>query len=250
MVLDTLPSPLLGLVSRFVMPCDANCLVRSFNGVDIDWMKVLFNYARVEALHTEWCIAVHDLRSAKAFYVNHKEYDATDTDMRALAMCVAIKTHNLPDFRRAIIDCPRLFRQHKFALHDSVFPYIAKVDNGTAMTSGLVIKPHGVSMAKKMTDGSILTDHRAVRVMEFLDFHINVDEAFKQLVCELFASYRQYMATTSFVDACMMNLNSRTAIIDLPKLLFEGELYGSASSVVPNCSTPPAGVASVTAEDM
>ena len=49
-MLDTIPLVLLTLVSRFLMPGDANCLARSFKNVHIDWMKVLFNYARVEAM--------------------------------------------------------------------------------------------------------------------------------------------------------------------------------------------------------
>ena len=67
----------------------------------------------------------------------------------------------------------------------------------------------------------------------YLDFQTDCDQAFKVLVSDMFATYRQYMTGIGLTDQCMMNLNCRTAIIDLPTALFGGELYGSSSSEVP-----------------
>ena len=123
-MLNSLPCVLISHVSRFVVPVDGNCLMRSFRNAQIDWMKVIFNYARIEALHMEWCIVVKCIEDAKVFYVNHKKHCASD--IRAVKMFETIMDCKLSDLRNAILDCPVLFRVHKFTLNDSFFPYTAQ----------------------------------------------------------------------------------------------------------------------------
>ena len=58
-MLDTLPTVCVTIVSRFLMPGDANCLVRAFNDIAIDWMTcdlVRYKYYGVASegqLHVE-----------------------------------------------------------------------------------------------------------------------------------------------------------------------------------------------------
>ena len=136
-LLSALPCELLKVVSRFLMPRDANCLVRSFKmkPIDdsIDWLKVLFNYARIEALHHAWCCAVGDLPSAKAFYINHKANPVTDH--RVINMFKAIYRRNLSDLQKDILECPGLL-YHMFTTHDSTFPCTAGDHPGLACRVG------------------------------------------------------------------------------------------------------------------
>ena len=192
-MLDALPLALVTLVSRFLMPGDANCLARSFNNVQIDWLKVLFNYARVEALHMEWCMVVDGIDRAKAFYTNGKTHSVTVN--RAVKMFGAIQLHSLSNMREAILDCPVLFRVHKFTLDDSFFLYTAQFHQGTdtMITAGVVWAGHTGPMKNEMEDGSKLSCHKAISMIEYLDFQTDCDQAFKVLVSDMFATYRQYM---------------------------------------------------------
>ena len=112
-MLDTLPVVLITFVSSFLMPGDANCLVRSFRNVEIDWMNVVFNYVCVEALHMEFFAVVDSICRAKAFYINSKKTYSVSDERRAILMCVAINQRKYSDLRETILDCPRLFH------HDS-----------------------------------------------------------------------------------------------------------------------------------
>ena len=234
-MLDTLPVVLITLVSRFLMPGDANCLARSFRDVHIDWMKVLFNYARVEAFHMEWCIVVDSICRAKAFYINCKTHRVTD--QRAFDMFMAIKKHKLSDLRKAILDCPRLFRVHKFTLDDSFVVYSCKFEDGqdTFIRIGAVWIEHTGPMPTTLEDGTKLTCHEPISMLQYLDHQTYWDMTFNESVSDMFGNFRKYMTGFGMrtTDQCMINLNSRTAIIDLPKALFDGELYGSSSSKVP-----------------
>lgn len=188
-MLDTLPVVLIALVSRFLMPGDANCLARSFRDVHIDWMKVLFNYARVRALHMEWCIVVDNICHAKAFYINDKTHRVSDA--RALNMFEAIKERKLSDLREAILDCPVLFRVHKFTFDDSFFVYSCEFekDQDRFVTSGAVWVGRTGPMPTTMEDGTKLTCHRVISMLGYLDYQTDMDATFKVKVSEFLCSY-------------------------------------------------------------
>ena len=232
-MLDALPLALLTVVSRFLMPGDANCFVRSFKDVEIDWMKVLFNYARVEALHIEWCMVVDGLSRAKSFFTNHKYNSVTFN--RAIRMFWAIRQHNLTNLRKEIHDCPKLFRLHVFTLDDLFFPYHAKYkDPETNVEKYMYGYVSPSNVMPDMIDEAELYDHRAMKMTEWLNMEFTREDAsFKQLVTDMYATFSEYFVGTGQCDNLMMNLHCRTAIVDLRKLLFEGELYGSCSSEVP-----------------
>ena len=103
------------------------------------------------------------------------------------------------------------------------------------ITSGAVWEGRTGPMPKTMFDGTKLFKHQAISMLEYLKWKVDgdCDLSFKKEVSDMFVTFRDYMSGIGKVDACMFNLNCRTAIIDLQKLLFEGELYGASASDVP-----------------
>lgn len=236
-MLIALPTDQISIVSRFLMPKDANRFVRSFSGVQIDWMKVLFNYARIVKLHMEWTLVVQDVSSAKTFYTNHRTNEFTHS--RATAMYIAIKRSDLNGLHNAIMDCPRLFR-YTFMLSDSFFVYTAmcREDGERAYRIYSFVSSFGVHTHMLTTTGlDTITDHSPTSMFKYLKFKAKCKGTFKTDVRQWFATLRSYLKTAGPTDRDMMNkieIDSTTyGMTNALEVLLVGELYGSASTMLP-----------------
>ena len=147
-----------------------------------------------------------------------------------------------------ITECPKLYRVHTFTLSDSTFPYVGRID-GTrqsimefaTMERGMLhrIEVKRVQGTETLTQDILVVDHKPISLYSYflheceLDFITLHYEGLKHQMRKKMRPFTAYKRTLGKVDEIMINTHTRTAIVDLVEFLFVGELYGSASCVIP-----------------